>query len=804
MKHKTNQLLLNAALVTDGAGAVELAGLRPCESHDGTMVLRPAPVSAAVTLPQGWNALAKIDNQLIIINGTSVATFVDDVARVADIALPGAMRSHVPVGDRLLLMCDNGAAFVGVDGGVPVVTPARRDYPAITLYGVDDVEVSAHVDSRKLSKSYTSGLFDKKDHDALVGDLAGAYRRICADAAASGLMVQPALARYRLLDAVGRVLFESAPVLVCHSTGAQCTDTMALTSPERLSVNPYVLQASTWHLEAALPSMPDSGVAQAEVLMTPLFHPYDTSLPGNTYLGSASSPSTVFARVGLPGRERGLGTVYRDNARRIIMQAIARIEMLEERVAVIADPFGGTPRSVAVSVAVNPDPAVDMAKIISAFAKPVVPRTYAQVMLDKPHTFSADSAASASGAVAWGGLHVGRYEGYHLPAFAAAVGNGEWRSVCAVNFDGGEGVVRSDEGSAMAPSRLGPVLCYPAPDAREMTVVAWHGGANHKQTFALTTDASGRFAVYVDPDMKPFSLPLCDPTVAVTATPGVIDFPDMIAFGPVARPLEIVATTTVGNSIVAMAGHRGSDQAWDFGRARFTVACRDAVYNAGVNLATRKTGLRTVLTRGIDRPDAMTSGPGGEVYIADGDGVVVLSRGGGLRRLAAAHKYVALGYDEVGDEVWALRDDGSVDIFCRRYGFGRYSRTDLAPDGFVNLGGLYFVAGRKLYDVNGDDGQSRHVRMCLRSVPRLRYGPLRPVDLVFTAQASQINAGLAVNASGVAGLRPCLLRSMAVDGVLAGPVRVPLPRRIARAVDICLEGIVSGDFVFDSFTFSYE
>ena len=65
MKKKTNQLLLNAALVTDGAGAVELSGLRPCESHDGTMVLRPAPVSAAVTLPQGWNALAKIDNQLI-------------------------------------------------------------------------------------------------------------------------------------------------------------------------------------------------------------------------------------------------------------------------------------------------------------------------------------------------------------------------------------------------------------------------------------------------------------------------------------------------------------------------------------------------------------------------------------------------------------------------------------------------------------------------------------------------------------------------------------------------------------------
>lgn len=153
------------------------------------------------------------------------------------------------------------------------------------------------------------------------------------------------------------------------------------------------------------------------------------------------------------------------------------------------------------------------------------------------------------------------------------------------------------------------------------------------------------------------------------------------------------------------------------------------------------------------------------------DGMVVLSRGGGLRRLAATHTYVAIGYDDVGDEVWALRDDGIVDVFCRRHGFGRYSRTDLSPDGFINLGSLWLVAGRKLYDVNGDDGQSRHVRLCLRCVPRLRYGPLRPVDLVFNAQASRINAVLAVNAPGVAGLRPCLLRSMAVDGVLAGPVR---------------------------------
>ena len=115
------------------------------------------------------------------------------------------------------------------------------------------------------------------------------------------MLLQPALARYRLLDASGNVLFESAPVLVSHSGGAQCCDSVALGSSDRTTVDAYNLKAGTYHVELALPSMADSGVAQAEILMTPLFHPYDPAGEGMAQLGRADSSSSVFCASGPAG-----------------------------------------------------------------------------------------------------------------------------------------------------------------------------------------------------------------------------------------------------------------------------------------------------------------------------------------------------------------------------------------------------------------------------------------------------------------------------------------------------------------------
>lgn len=802
MKKKEYELRLGASLVDNERGALAVVGLRPDRDASGTVVLKPVQMPSSSVLPLGWSPQLKLDGRLLVSKGSSLAEYSDGMLMASENELPGKARCSLPLAANGLVMCEQGAALVEIDEGKPKVTVAAKDYPPISIYGVDDVELTVGVDRRTLSRSYSTGLFDKKDRESLVGDLSAAYLRLCADASASGVLLQPALARYRLLDASGNVLFESAPVLVSHSGGAQCCDSVALGSSDRTTVDAYNLKAGTYHVELALPSMADSGVAQAEILMTPLFHPYDPAGEGMAQLGRADSSSSVFARVGLPGRHRGLGTVYRNNARSIILKAISRIEMLEERVCVIQDPFGGEARSVVPEISCRVDPEDCTARIKAVFAKGVSPRAYKRVMLERPHRFSAAAVAECSGAVAWGNVRSLRYPGYPLATFASAVSSGSWRAVSAVYFKGDKGVVRKEEYAGLALVKLGPVLCYPAPDAREMTVVYYHEGRNHKQTFALSPEASGRFAVYVDPSMKPISLPECSPTVTVAATEESVEFSDTVAYARVGRPLDIIATADAGSEVVAIAGRSGSEQAWDFGRARFTIGCRHAIYSAGISLGSKATGLRTLLASGINRPDALAVGKDGEVYVA-GNGISCLSRNGAVRRLSYSDEYVAVGYDGVRDELWALRREGKADVYCRRFDYGRFEYPSLSAEGFMHLGSLYLLAGRKIYDTAVEMPGAVDVRLRLIAKPSDRYGMVRAHRVHMAAQGSTIEGSLSVQGRSVTGLRPWLIRRAQLRGVLAGPVVMNLVSREVRSVEISLDARVSDDFVFDSFTLLY-
>lgn len=789
---------MGAALMSDGKGAVLVENMRPAINSAGSMTLVPACTPRELTLPQGWKPLARLKDKLLMSRESSVATLNGSMALIATGELMGEAHCCLNMGDSLLVMGSGGASHVTSAR----VEPAQRDYPAISMYGVDDVTLSAAVDSRTLSRTYTTGLFDKKDRDALTGDLSEAYRRLCADAAGQGVMIQPALARYRLLDSCGDVLFESAPVLLTHSSGAQCTENVALTSPDRVNINAYNLTASTWHLEVGLPSDSGSDVAMAEILMTPLFHPYDPTMEGNALLGRSGSSASTFAHVGLPGRERGLGTSYRTNARRIIMAAIARIEQLEERVAVINAPFGGETRTMKIDIAVNPDPAADSSRIKSVLAKKIKSRSYADTMLRRPHTFSAKSVASASGAVAWGNLTVRRFTGYAPGIYAAATCSGTWNSISIVRFGGDKGVMRHDSGQQLAPTALGPVICYPAPDAKEIDIVCYHSGSNHRQTFALSPEASGRYSVYIADNLRPSSMPLCPPTVSVSAEEEVIDFADTVTFAPAARPLDIAAAVRTGSEVIALAGRSGSDQSWDFGRSRFTIGCTASVYSAGVNLSSGLTGLRTILSRGISRPDAMAVSDAGEVYIA-GDGITILPRSGSSSKITTRDEYQAVGYDDSRDELWALRADGSADVFCRRFGWGYFRMTGVYFERFENFSSLYLSADRKLFEVGADSGAMCNVAVILRATPSRRYGEVRPAAIYLTAQGSDISGTLTAEGSSAGDLRPWLVRRADIAGTLAGPLRMALSSRGVRTLKAELRATVGNDFIFDSFTFAY-
>lgn len=786
------EIYMEAAVI--GNGAVDAENLRPVNDNTGHTLLRPAGMPGKTTLPDGWKAWARIGDKLIVTSGRQVGTVdinSDGAPVVSSVQLPGEARCALNKDDLAIVITTGGAVTVRADGSV---SETIKDYPAISLLAVADANISASVGDRTLSQAYTNGLFEKKDKEALVGDLADAYRHICSEAASSGVMVQPALARYKLVDSSGSILFESAPVLLTHADGAQCTDTVALTSSDRRTVDGYTLSAKSWHLEAVLPAA-ETDVAAAEIFMTPLFHPFDADGEGTATVMRASTAGAPFCRVGLPGRENGLGSIYRDKSQRTIMQAIARIEMLEERVAVIRDPFGSAAK-IKIDIAVDADPMTATGKIRKAMSKSVAVGGRRNLMLSAPHGFSAACVAEASGAVAWADLRVLPYSGYPVGMFAAEVSGSSWSCDSAVYFKGNTGVSRQESGTTNAPTKLGPVICYPLAEARKMAILIRSGGQKRLAELDLAADASGRYAVYIAQDLRPFTPAVSTLNAPEAVTGYSVDLPDCVAFAASSRPFDIRSVLSVGSGIVTVQGHVSGNQAWDFGRSHFTIGCRGGVFRAGVNLNNGVTGLRTVAERGIDRCDALATSDDGDIFLASGR-IIHIDRNGHCKIFSKDQGYVAVARDSTRGELWALRHDGSIDIYIdtKKPVYFRFSH--ITADTLKMLGNVFAIKGNELYDTATEIFAARNrIRLHLHSNIRPDYLMTGVARLHAAMQASDFVGSISVEGSSLSALRPWAIRKATVSGAVAGPLTMALMCRPARAIDVVIEGDVSEDFVF--------
>lgn len=790
MTHK--EIFMNAAII--GNGAVDAENLRLIKDNNGRTMLRLAGKPASTTLPDGWSPLARLSDKLIVTSGRQIGCIdinSSHTPTVSPVLLPGDARCALTKDNYTIVMSSAGAVTVDANG---VVHAATRDYPAISLLPVPDADISTSVGERTLSRPYTNGLLEKKDKEALAGDLADAYRHICNEAAASGIMVQPALARYKLTDSAGNILFESPPVLLTHPDGAQCTDTVDLSSGDRKTVDGYTVSVHSWHLEAVLTAA-DTDVARAEIFMTPLFHPFDSDSEGTATLMRAGMAGAPFCRVGLPGRENGLGNSFRDNSRRIIMQAIARIDMLEERVAVIQDPFGSS-RRIRLDIAVDADPMSARAKIKKAMDRSVSVAGQKNVMLGVPHSFSAACVAEASGAVAWGNLRVLPYAGYPVGMFAAETADAAWSGHSAVYFKGDSGVERSESHSTNAPIKLGPVICYPLANARAMTLICYFDNQNHCINLNLTADASGRYAVYISPDLRPFTPAVCAPTVAVSVTKYSEELPDHVAFAPSSHPLDIKSVISAGSEIVSVCGHMAGCQSWDFGRSHFTLACRGGIFRAGVNLGNSSTGLRTISERGMVRGDAVVPGDDGDIFVADGN-ITHINRNGRTETMSDDHEYVAAAYDNNRNELWALRRSGDIDVYISTKEPIYFRYTHITATELKMLGNVFVFNGKMLYDTAKEIFDARNrIKLHLRSNIRPNYTMTSIGRLLVSIQASAFAGSVAVEGSGISAMRPWSIRRAEISGSIAGPLHMALPCRPTRAVDVIIEGDAGEDFLF--------
>lgn len=189
-----------------GAQGHRVVNLRPRMGIDGHTELVAAMPPITLAHLRGYRPVCRFGNNLIVSNRGNVLGRADctDAAAMPSAglaALPGAPLCSLPTGgDEAIVMTEGGAARVSMDGDMPRAEVCDYEYPALTLRAVQASLASASVPARTLSKTYadTRGL-SAADREALTGDLEQAYAEAAAKAAAAGCMVQPALARFRLL-----------------------------------------------------------------------------------------------------------------------------------------------------------------------------------------------------------------------------------------------------------------------------------------------------------------------------------------------------------------------------------------------------------------------------------------------------------------------------------------------------------------------------------------------------------------------------------------------------------------------------
>ena len=743
----------------------------------------------------GWTPAGRLAGNIIAYKDSHIRT----AASASPLDLGAEILCANPISDtQTIVMTKEGPQKITLDNGNLISEPLAPTYPTVVLSASAASPITVQVNERPLSQAYTAGPFKASEEKTVCSDLASAYRRLCRLAAAAGVAVQPALARYRLIGSDGNILFQSAPLLLMAPTGAQCAESKDLFSDDGRIIKAYSLRAETWKIKLDIPAAADMAerVSRLDVMLTPLFHPFDSSKDAQIEYGRRTNAADVFARVALPGREQGLSDIFCDNASEILCKAMARIDSLEKRLISINAPFGNAAKSMILNVCADANPDKDSRRISSCLEKAVNPSRFEEVMLNSPHTFSAKRLAIGGNAAVWSGITALPFKGYAASMFAAGERtDASWSAVAAVKFNDGRGVIVSEEGSAGAFTSLSPVLSYPSPDAVEMIVTVHSGSTTRSMAFPLTPDASGRNSVYVYKSMKPIELPIVSATQIVDFAQAPIPMPGIVAFAGTDAPTIIRNTTDLGEDPWSILPFVNSGTSWEFGRSRFIAALPSRIISIGVNGNFTTVSKHLVCLASTGSPQAITTdGEGGFYVVFSADpGIHHIGKSGSIVPFVISGIYRTLLWNSATKELWAKREDGKIVVFAKDG--HAYFRSQVSDGDFIQTASDAFIAGGYGITDIGDEtaAQSMEIEAEDIIIPQ-NFRPVRINKLHIDMQASAIEATIDISASSVGKMREWLVRKAVFSGTCAGPLRIPLISRRVRALHVALTATVSPDF----------
>lgn len=788
---------------SDSVRPLEIKNLR----HDSSGCLVPVGKYQAIEGLDGiWLPLGHIGQRLVAASGTQVRAVAEegDASMLnAENTLPGEALNAVSCQDgTLIAMTPAGPARITIEDENIKVTRLYDPFPPITLSATDSSPVTADIAERSLSRSYTSGRLGTADSHDVIADITAAYLHIAAESSAAGLFVQPVLARYKLRDREGHLLYTSGPVLLCHSSGAQCCDTVGIYSDDRKTLKPYSIAAQSWRLSATF-SAATPGLASeattAEIWLTPQFHPCEPGGAGTVTVSRGTSADNPYLQVRVPGLQNGLGSNWKDRASSLIMKAIARIDDIEERVAVITEPFGSTERTIDIAVSPDPDVASVSRRLSAALKAPVRRFTTEDVLLSPPHSFSASVAATDAATVAWGDITIRRFTGYAAQTVMARKVTAAWRIFTKVRFSDGTSLARTDSGTSGVPDLFSPVLTYPSPDAVEINMQITTAGTETTARFPLTPDESGRCAVYIAPAVKPFT-PKNEVISDISFTsPPQDHLPDIVAIADASAPLTIISSGRPGGGeIRSLEAFRIASQSWEFGRSRFVAGTTKGLCSVGVSADRRSLSLRNIFNGEVSLRHSLAAA-GTSVFALAGNpaSLVEIPATGSARVYAGPDNYKAMVFNTQRNELTAFRADGSARVFCLDENGGSYTRSG---EPVLTATGNYIVTDTGVFRIDMETASRMPVTISFFINPCASdYGRITMLEAFIAS--SDVNTMLKLEGCGVTASYRWLILKADIRGEIRSPVIAHPLARPARSAIITFEGIVSSDFRFKTFRF---
>lgn len=529
-------------------------------------------------------------------------------------------------------------------------------FPELTLQREAAGSATMTVAERKLTKSYalTDHTLNATDAASLTDDLLEAYSSLRQSTDAAGVFLQPVFARCRYLDAAGKLVFVTPPVMIASGNGFQCTSSLSgLYNGDTNSRGVMTLSADTFRIKATIPDVVCQRVERLIIEVTP-------QLDIVNFNGSATNAVMHSSNGGLQIRASlPIAPSTLDGKHSLVDAALDHLDKLFRTVSVVVNPFCGEQREITVSAdsAATTDVRSSVASLRKALSTPPAAMSSNGIVGGGavPHSVTCSTVAKNGDTLMMGDLKLIPFAGYSLVSFAPQLTDEKWKAAVAVEFgaDGTEKLVRYCEGSAGSPSLLGPLVSYPRADACRMTIFFQSGGKCYRTQLPLTPSRTGNFAYYLSPGLLPVNLKETDVDFFIVPAqiPVSHTYPGTVAVAPATTPSSLGSFRRISAAPVTAVTHAlGSSAGWDYVRSRFYVFTPEGTFSVITDSASIS-GVNKVDARSVsNRENVVPFTRRGAAALTDG-GELLFWRGVSPQQ-AGENLSGRLAYDSFHDELW--------------------------------------------------------------------------------------------------------------------------------------------------------